>query len=123
MIRLAEARARCNLREVVTEDDAFDVIELMKFSLWDTYQDSNGRLDFQRSQHGSGTSKRGEPKRFVEALQKYAAQTLNTVVTHDSLLLIAQQIGVTSRVSELIDALNHQGYLIKKANRQYQLTV
>ena len=52
MIRLSEARARSELREVVTEQDAQDVIQIMKISLWDTYEDGVGKIDFRRSQHG-----------------------------------------------------------------------
>ena len=52
MIRLSEARARSELRDQVTVNDAQDVIEIMKFSLWDTYEDEFGQIDFQRSQHG-----------------------------------------------------------------------
>ena len=29
-----------------------DVVELMKYSLWNSYQDERGELDFSRSQHG-----------------------------------------------------------------------
>ena len=36
LIRLAEARARMELREVVTEQDAKDVLEVMRMSLFDT---------------------------------------------------------------------------------------
>jgi DNA helicase MCM8 len=63
MIRLAEARARAELRELVTEKDASDVVEIMKHTLWDSYQDENGRMDFNRSQHGVGMSKKGNPKK------------------------------------------------------------
>ena len=52
MIRLCEARARAELRDIVTESDAVDVIQLMKYSLWETYTDESGSLDFGRSQHG-----------------------------------------------------------------------
>ncbi|KAJ1561847.1 DNA replication licensing factor mcm8, partial [Cladochytrium tenue] len=72
LIRLAEARAKCDLRDVVTRQDAEDVIAVMKFSLWDTYKDDFGNVDFQRSQLGTGTSKKGEPKRFMSYLNKVA---------------------------------------------------
>eukprot|EP00124_Ichthyophonus_hoferi_P000656 Ihof_evm3s26 gene=Ihof_evmTU3s26 len=60
LIRLAEARARVELREVVTREDALDVIQIMKYSLFDTYSDGNGNFDFSRSQMGTGTSKKAE---------------------------------------------------------------
>ena len=52
MIRLAEARAKCDSRDKATKEDAEDVVQIMKFSLWDTYQDNMGHIDFQRSQMG-----------------------------------------------------------------------
>lgn len=54
MIRLSEARARCEMRQIVTSNDAADVIELMRKSLFDGYQTDFGTLDFGRSQFGTG---------------------------------------------------------------------
>lgn len=111
MIRLAEARARAELRDRVTVTDAQDVVEVMKFSLWETYQDEMGGLDFERSQHGTGMSKKGEPKRygksfsalrnwratytplfsrFVTQLHKLAEQSGNNRYTYDNLYQVAQ---------------------------------
>lgn len=63
MVRLCEARARAELRETVTASDAEDgiycitpVVDIMKMSLWESYQDENGNMDFQRSQHGTGVN-------------------------------------------------------------------
>lgn len=52
LIRLSEARARSECREEVTEQDAQEVIDLMKWSLWESYDDGRGGTDFSRSQHG-----------------------------------------------------------------------
>ncbi|KAJ1342816.1 hypothetical protein BSLG_002635 [Batrachochytrium salamandrivorans] len=90
MIRLSEARARSELREVVTEQDAQDVVQIMKVSLWDTYEDDVGNIDFQRSQHGSGTSKKGEPRRFVVELQRLAKQRCSNRFSYDDLYAAAQ---------------------------------
>lgn len=60
LIRLTEARARLELREEATKEDANDVIEIMKYSMVDTYSDQYGGLDFRRSQHGSGMSGRSQ---------------------------------------------------------------
>jgi DNA helicase MCM8 len=46
LIRLAEARARLELREFVTVQDATEVVELMKRSFFDTLSDEFGTLDF-----------------------------------------------------------------------------
>ncbi|KAK6099497.1 hypothetical protein MT418_000910 [Batrachochytrium dendrobatidis] len=147
MIRLSEARARSELREVVTEQDAQDVIQIMKISLWDTYEDGVGKIDFRRSQHGkcyflqytlllvlkltatrvfgftgSGTSKKGEPKRFVVELQRIAKQKSSNRFSYDELYTAAQSIRLDyERFPEMVESLNIQGYLLKKGFRQYQL--
>lgn len=99
------------------------VIEIMKFSLWDTYEDSAGGLDFQRAVHGSGSSKRGELKRFIATLSRHSHASGNKTYTWDSLQQIAAEVGVQSPFADLIDTLNHQGYLLKKANRLYDITI
>ncbi|KAJ3058227.1 DNA replication licensing factor mcm8, partial [Quaeritorhiza haematococci] len=63
LIRLSEARARAEMKDEVTPEHARDVIEIMKHSLWESYQDEMGQVDFSRSQHGTGMSRKGEPKR------------------------------------------------------------
>ena len=54
MVRLAEARARIELRENVTAQDARDVVEIMRESLNQTYEDETGFGDYNnRSPHGT----------------------------------------------------------------------
>lgn len=55
-----KARAKAELREEATKEDALDVIEIMKFSLIDIFTDSCGILDKTRSQNGTGTSSRNQ---------------------------------------------------------------
>ncbi|KAH6595120.1 hypothetical protein BASA50_006106 [Batrachochytrium salamandrivorans] len=122
MIRLSEARARSELREVVTEQDAQDVVQIMKVSLWDTYEDDVGNIDFQRSQHGSGTSKKGEPRRFVVELQRLAKQRCSNRFSYDDLYAAAQVIRLQyDKFPDMIEILNIQGYILKKGFKDYQL--
>lgn len=58
-----KARARLEMREKASRQDAQDVVEIMKYSLLDTFSDDFGNLDFQRSQHGSGMSSRAQVNR------------------------------------------------------------
>ena len=46
LVRLAEARARLDLREHITAQDAEEVVEIMKCSFFDTFSDEFGTLDF-----------------------------------------------------------------------------
>ncbi|OWF54901.1 DNA helicase MCM8-like [Mizuhopecten yessoensis] len=122
LIRLTEARARLELREEATKDDANDVIEVMKYSMVDTYSDQFGGLDFRRSQHGSGMSGRSQPKKFVAALQKISEQTYNSIFTIPQMRQISKDIGLNILDFEsFISSLNNQGYLLKKGTKVYQL--
>ena len=49
LVRLAEARARVELRDVATEADALDVVDIMKATLYDEFVDETGVLDFRRA--------------------------------------------------------------------------
>ena len=61
---MLKARARLEMREKASQQDAQDVVEIMKYSLLDTFSDNFGNLDFQRSQHGSGMSSRAQVRIF-----------------------------------------------------------
>ncbi|CAG5115856.1 unnamed protein product, partial [Candidula unifasciata] len=122
LMRLTEARARLELRELATKTDAEDVIEIMKHSMQDVYSDQFGYLDFQRSQHESGMSGRSQPKRFVSALQKIAEQTYNSIFTVQQMRQISKDIGMQIPDLEgFITSLNNQGFLLKKGPKVYQL--
>lgn len=55
-----QARAKIEMREIATERDALDVVEIVKYSLVDTFSDEYDTLDFKRSQNGSGMSQRNK---------------------------------------------------------------
>lgn len=122
LIRLTEARARLELREEATKEDAEDVIEIMKYSMVDTYSDQFGGLDFRRSQHGSGMSGRSKPKKLISALQRISDQTYNSIFTIQQMRHIARDIGLQVMDFEgFISSLNNQGFLLKKGPKVYQL--
>ncbi|KAK9663783.1 DNA replication licensing factor mcm8, partial [Basidiobolus ranarum] len=123
MIRLAEAKARSELRETVSKKDATDVVEIMKYSLFETYKDEFGNLDFQRSQLGTGMSKRSESKRFIARLQSISESTYNNRFTYQQLYQIASEMNLRlDNFNDFVDTLNNQSYLLKKGPRVYQLT-
>ncbi|NXU11580.1 MCM8 helicase, partial [Pardalotus punctatus] len=122
LIRLTEARSRLELREKSTKEDAEDVIEIMKYSMLGTYSDEFGKLDFERSQHGSGMSNRSQAKRFVSALNSIAERTYNNLFELQQLRHIARELQIrVSDFESFIGSLNDQGYLLKKGSRVYQL--
>ncbi|XP_064002305.1 DNA helicase MCM8 isoform X1 [Pogoniulus pusillus] len=122
LIRLTEARARLELREESTKEDAEDVIEIMKYSMLGTYSDEFGRLDFERSQHGSGMSNRSQAKRFVSALSSIAERTYNNLFDLQQLRQLAKELQIrVADFESFVGSLNDQGYLLKKGSRVYQL--
>ncbi|NWX40687.1 MCM8 helicase, partial [Steatornis caripensis] len=117
-----KARSRLELREKSTKEDAEDVIEIMKYSMLGTYSDEFGKLDFERSQHGSGMSNRSQAKRFVSALNSIAERTYNNLFDLQQLRQIAKELQIrVSDFESFIGSLNDQGYLLKKGSRVYQL--
>ena len=58
------------MREKASQQDAQDVVEIMKYSLLDTFSDDIGNLDFQRSQHGSGMSSRAQVRQLTYPKQR-----------------------------------------------------
>ncbi|NXP43899.1 MCM8 helicase, partial [Heliornis fulica] len=122
LIRLTEARSRLELREKSTKEDAEDVIEIMKYSMLGTYSDEFGKLDFERSQHGSGMSNRSQAKKFVSALNSIAERTFNNLFDLQQLKQIAKELQIrVFDFESFIGSLNDQGYLLKKSSKLYQL--
>uniref|UniRef100_A0A8D2AVD5 DNA helicase MCM8 n=1 Tax=Sciurus vulgaris TaxID=55149 RepID=A0A8D2AVD5_SCIVU len=122
LIRLTEARARLELREEATKEDAEDIVEIMKYSMLGTYSDEFGNLDFERSQHGSGMSNRSTAKRFISALNSIAERTYNNLFQFHQLRQIAKELNIqVADFESFIGSLNDQGYLLKKGPKIYQL--
>ncbi|XP_063774666.1 DNA helicase MCM8 isoform X2 [Pseudophryne corroboree] len=122
LIRLTEARARLELREEATKEDAEDVVQIMKYSMLGTYSDEFGKLDFNRSQHGSGMSNRSQAKKFVSALNTIAERTYNNLFEYQQLRQIAKEVHIqVSDFESFVGSLNDQGYLLKKGPKVYQL--
>ncbi|KAJ1849822.1 hypothetical protein LPJ70_000224 [Coemansia sp. RSA 2708] len=134
MVRLAEARARAELREEVTASDADNVVEIMRYSLFQTYEDEEGTMDFSRSQMGTGVSGTSDVKRqvtfsqaehvmFVARLHRVSEETYNNMFTYSMMQTIAADMGLRfGNFQDIVDRLNNQNYIIKKGPRSYQLT-
>lgn len=119
MIRLTEARARLELREEATQQDAQDVIDIVRETLFDAFEDQYGNIDFRRS---TGMSKSKESTRFISKLQQITEKTLNSVFTIQQLNTVKQEMGLNVvNFDDFIESLNNQGYLLRKGNRTYKL--
>ena len=71
LIRLAEARAKLELAQYISEQHALEVVEIMKVSLFQSFEDEYGCVDFRKA---GGMSHTKEIRRFVRALQHQAVQ-------------------------------------------------
>nr|XP_027071030.1 probable DNA helicase MCM8 isoform X3 [Coffea arabica] len=123
LVRLAEARARVDLRDEITVQDAMDVVEIMKESLYDKYVDEHGLVDFGRS---GGMSQQKEAKRFLSALNKQSELQQKDCFTISSfvqeLYSLADRIALrVPDIDTFVENLNSVGYLLKKGPKTYQV--
>ncbi|PJF18450.1 DNA helicase MCM8 [Paramicrosporidium saccamoebae] len=116
MIRLSEARAKMELRNFVSAQDAHEVIELVTFCTADTVQ----TVSTTKIRKGSKT---GGMKKFVSELIKISSRTGETEFTTQQLQALFDVLKITELpFGELLDALNENGYLLKKSTG-YRLLV
>ncbi|XP_044482160.1 probable DNA helicase MCM8 [Mangifera indica] len=119
LVRLAEARAKLDLREEITAQDAMDVVEIMKESLYDKYVDEHGFVDFGRS---GGMSQQKEAKRFLSALNKQSELQQKDCFSISEIYSLADRIGLrVPDIDTFVDNLNTVGYLLKKGPKMYQV--
>ncbi|XP_045794791.1 probable DNA helicase MCM8 [Trifolium pratense] len=119
LVRLAEARARLDLRVEITAQDAMDVVEIMKESLYDKYVDEHGVVDFGRS---GGMSQQKEAKRFLNALNKQSELEQKDCFSVSEIYSLADRISLkVPDMDTFIENLNIVGYLIKKGPKTYQV--
>ncbi|XP_049852430.1 DNA helicase MCM8-like [Schistocerca gregaria] len=130
LIRLSEARAKADLREQVTENDAREAIEIMRSSLSDAFDDeliARGTLGHEGSVDVYATGKRGRLKksqRFVSMLQT-AARSLGKIEwTTQELYAFLKENDLSvpaSSFEEFVESLNYQGYLLRSKKNTWKL--
>ncbi|XP_021891507.1 probable DNA helicase MCM8 isoform X2 [Carica papaya] len=119
LVRLAEARARIDLREEITAQDALDVVDIMKESLYDKYVDEHGFVDFGRS---GGMSQQKEAKRFLSALDKQSELLQKDCFSISEIYCLADRISIrVPDIDTFVENLNVAGYLLKKGPKKYQV--
>jgi DNA helicase MCM8 len=121
LVRLAQARAKLELREIVTDEDAWDVVEIMKESLYDVLTDEYGQVDFRRN---TGTSIKKESLLFVEDITRISNTDDVSIFSRDELYDIFKQRSKSGQgFDKMLDQLNMNGYLLKTGQngRQYKL--
>lgn len=119
LIRLSQARARCELRQTVTEQDAIDVIEILKQSLIETHTNEMGELDFGRS---GGMSLTKKVKSYMACLKKNVRERNTEVFTFDQLLAMANRMGLkVDNFYDFLEILRNECYLLKKGPKLYKV--
>uniref|UniRef100_A0AAR5Q6U8 DNA helicase MCM8 n=1 Tax=Dendroctonus ponderosae TaxID=77166 RepID=A0AAR5Q6U8_DENPD len=122
LIRLTEARAKAELREEATIDDAKDVIEIVQHSVTDVFTNEAGVLDTTRSEMGTRMSYKKQVMKLVEILQKKSQRESTSLFTIQQIREEAQRECILKdKFSDALHSLNVQGYLLCKGKNSYQL--
>lgn len=143
LIRLAQARAKAELRVEVLESDALDVIKLLQESLLDAFSSENG-MGVMMNTSMSGANKGGSAitttkviKMLIQALTNEAKLNNNSIFSKASIdatrLKIINQLAANNPnkppdmtkkcfdLEALIDVMRTECYLILKGPKLYQL--
>jgi len=119
MIRLAEARARLELRDLVTKQDAQDVVQIMRQSLKEAFEDDFECFDFRKT---SAMSSAKQQKTFISILNQKSKKTMNCIFAFAELKTIAMEAHLNvPNLEDFIETLNFHGYLLKQGNGHYKL--
>jgi DNA helicase MCM8 len=129
LVRLAEARARIDLREQVTTEDAEEAVEIMKESLAGMICTGPEMINFNGSDSygglhaGCNTGKRGfqaERRRFLDVLQRHCEAKNDKELEVHELYSIADKIELAiADTSGFIEQLNEAGDLLKRGGGRF----
>jgi len=120
MIRLSQARARTELREVVTQEDAEDVVELMKESLYDLFTDDQGVVVFSRSTGVSNPKQLAMIKRYLASEAKTRGKRVFSKKELKQLICARCRLP-DSDFEKYLQNLNNQNLLLMQGNGKYKL--
>jgi DNA replicative helicase MCM subunit Mcm2 (Cdc46/Mcm family) len=114
LVRLAEARARVDLRPVVTDRDAMDAVELYSLSMADVMRDSSGNLGTFGKQTGV-SGKRKNFRIFIDAVNAASKNKGNAYFSIGELHALIEQLRLDNikDIDSFIEALNLAGELLK----------
>lgn len=121
MVRLCQARAKCCLRNEVTEEDADDVIELVGLSIFATLMDEDGNLEVSRGS-AAGFSKNKQKKALGNSLRAYMKANNYDTFTMKMAFEQGMIIGLEKRdVRCIIDELREAGEVLKERYQDVDL--
>jgi DNA helicase MCM8 len=123
LLRLAQARAKAEFSEIVTEEHAQDVVDIMQECLLDTVptDGDDGSMDFGRK---GGMSLAKKVKAYVARLMKAVERKNDAMFSFEELLEVANAMGLkVDDFRDFVDILRNECYILKKGPRQYKVQV
>jgi len=119
LVRLSQARARLELRDEVTAEDAQDVVDLLQESLLDTFTSDTGQVDLKRK---NGLSRASQVKTLLSALSHESKIRNSKLFSKVEIQRVAKALKINKDIDSLIDILRTECYLLFKGSNNYQLT-
>lgn len=126
LIRLTQARAKCELSDVADERHARDVIEIVRYSTAEVT--SSPASDDWSSRSASKKpskklSQRDQMQQFVNRLRKLKNQKGDSIFSLQELKDVYEELNTNwlRGVEDLINSLNVSGAIISKGSKVYQL--
>lgn len=116
IIRLTQARARVELANLATLQHALDALAIFRYTMVDVLSSDDGTLQMTRSINGAGMSQATQNRKFLQMLQQQG----KNVFSLNELKDIAEMGGFERNLRNIIEALNVQGFLIKRGQDMYR---
>ncbi|TBU11463.1 DNA replication licensing factor Mcm8 [Hamiltosporidium tvaerminnensis] len=113
LMRLTEAKAKTELRMIANQKDAEFIVNFYKKS-----------MNFSSKNTTNTNKKKGNNvKDIITHLKNLAINTKKTVLSYMELINELNNFEMKKSSQEIIELLNHQGYLIKKERDNYQIVI
>lgn len=127
LIRLAEARAKMEFRTSVLASDAQDVIDLVRYCMYDFLSTGSNTtsMSAEAGKRNRGSGRTALLKRFISELIQISTNTGEAMFSETQLreLHSTLQMAAVYPFSELIESLNQHAYIIKRGSGMYKLCV
>lgn len=114
LIRLAEASAKVQLRDVVTREDAIRAINLMKISLRQFgFEPETGKFDIDMLEGRTSATERGKIRIVLDAIEELS-KTIGKNIPKEDVISIATSKGLKEyEVEKIINELKNKGDLFE----------
>ena len=114
LIRLAEASAKVQLRDVVTREDALRAINLMKFSLRQFgFDPETGKIDIDRVEGHVTAAERGKIRIMLDVIEELS-KTIGKNIPKEEIVKAAKSKGLKEYdIEKILDELKNKGDLFE----------